>query len=434
MKTVIMAGGKGTRIASIAGDLPKPMLSIAGKPVLEREICCLRDQGYRNIIITIGHLGNKIIDYFEDGAKFGVSIEYYVEEQPMGNAGALFKIAGSLDEDSDDSFLLLNGDSIFDVDFGRMVDFHRRNDALATILVHPNSHPYDSGLVITDDSGKVKSWLTKEDERPLYYENLVNSGVHVISKQLLCNVTTTLSQKDKVDLDRDILRPTIQSGRIYAYKSTEYVKDMGTPERYDTVCFDYTKGVVEARNLRNKQKAIFIDRDGTINKYKGFISNIDDFELIDGVSEAIGRINSSAYLTIVVTNQPVVARGELSFKGLKEIHNKMETLLGREAAYIDDLFFCPHHPDSGFMGEIKELKFDCDCRKPKPGMLLKAAAKYNISLVDSWMIGDSVNDILAGKAAGCKTAYIGDRHDCGDIVPDYSGKDLREIVFGIIKD
>ncbi|MBQ7487684.1 MAG: HAD-IIIA family hydrolase, partial [Clostridia bacterium] len=130
-------------------------------------------------------------------------------------------------------------------------------------------------------------------------------------------------------------------------------------------------------------------------------------ELLPGATSAIRRINESGYLAIVATNQPVIARGEVTTRGLQTIHNKMETLLGREKAYIDALYYCPHHPDKGFPGEIPSLKIECQCRKPKPGMLLTAASDFNVDLSQSWMIGDSKADILAGIAAGCRTALIG---------------------------
>jgi D-glycero-D-manno-heptose 1,7-bisphosphate phosphatase len=211
----------------------------------------------------------------------------------------------------------------------------------------------------------------------------------------------------KVDLDRQILKPLCGTGKMFCYDSPEYVKDMGTPDRYEAVSRDFAAGRVRARNLQQKQKAIFLDRDGTINKYVGFLRNIDDFELLPGVAEAIKRINAFGYLAIVVTNQPVIARGEVTVPQLQEIHNKMETLLGAEGAYLDAIYYCPHHPHKGYEGEIPELKIDCDCRKPKPGMLLKAAEVFNIDLSNSWMVGDGENDIKAGKAAGCKTALIG---------------------------
>lgn len=424
MKVVIMAGGKGTRISSVASDIPKPMIKIEGIPVLEREIECLKEQGFDDLLITVSHLGKIIMDYFGDGSgnspvtgqPFGVHIEYYFENEPLGNAGALFKIKDKLTED----FLLLNADAMFDVDFSRFVEYHKQHGGLVTLFTHPNSHPYDSGLIIADKNGAVEKWLAKEDERPLYYRNRVNAGLHVINPEIfaLSGIDAEVVGKIggdgksvKVDLDRQLLKPLAGTGKMFCYDSPEYVKDMGTPDRYYSVCADYREGRVTGKNLKNKQKAIFLDRDGTINKYVGFLRNIDDFELIDGVAEAIRKINESGYLAIVVTNQPVIARGEVSFDELEEIHNKMETLLGKEGAYLDAIYYCPHHPHKGYEGERPELKIDCDCRKPKPGMLLKAAEDFNIDLSQSWMIGDGQNDVVAGINAGCKTVLIGDSNE-----------------------
>lgn len=407
MKTVIMAGGKGTRISSMARDIPKPMIKIENMPVLEREIECLREQGFTDLIITVSHLGHIIMNYFGDGSgispitgkPFGVHIEYYVEEVPLGNAGALYRLKDQLTED----FLLLNADAIFDVDFNRFVAYHKAKGGLVTLFTHPNSHPYDSGLIIATENGAVEKWLTKEEKRPQWYRNRVNAGLHVISPKVL----ETEIDTPKIDLDRQLLKPIAGTGKMFCYDSPEYVKDIGTPDRYELVCRDFREKRIQTKNLKYKQKAVFLDRDGTINKYVGFLRNIDDFELLPGVADAIKKINVSGYLAIVVTNQPVIARGEVSFKELEQIHNKMETLLGASGAYLDSIYFCPHHPHKGYKGERPELKFDCECRKPKPGMLLKAAEDFNIDLSQSWMIGDEENDIKAGIAAGCHTALIG---------------------------
>ena len=413
MKVVIMAGGKGTRIASIKSDVPKPMIEICGKPILEWQIENLKANGLTDITLVIGHLGHVIKEYFGNGGKFGVNISYFVEESPLGTAGALFKMP-ELTED----FLLLCGDVMIDVDFHRFIAFHQKNRAWASLMAHPNGHPYDSSLLVTEilppqeegglpfDTHRVVKWMNKEDER-LYYKNRVNAGIEIISPQLLAETMRNYTprhpeQPDKIDLDRDVLKPNIANGKIFAYDTSEYIKDMGTPDRYYEVEKDISNGKVKARNLSQKQKAIFLDRDGTINKYVGFLSRPEDFELLPGVAEAIRMINHSHYLCIVVSNQPVIARGECTFEELQAIHDKMETLLGHEGAFIDAIYYCPHHPDKGFEGERPAYKFDCDCRKPKPGLLLQAAKDWNIDLSKSYMIGDSERDVEAGQHAGCK--------------------------------
>ncbi len=434
MKTVIMAGGRGTRISSVASDIPKPMIKIEGKPVLEHEIECLRDQGFTDLIITVSHLGSVIMDYFGDGSRFGVSIHYFNEEIPLGNAGALYKLRNELDGD----FLLLNADSIFDVDFNRFVDYHRAHGGLVTLFTHPNSHPYDSGVLIADENCVVKQWLTKEDIRPQWYRNRVNAGLHVVNSSVLdmagidSEIVGTVGSDGKVikvDLDRQILKPLCGTGKMICYDSPEYVKDMGTPDRYKTVCLDFLAGRVKAKNLKQKQKAVFLDRDGTINKYVGFLRDINEFELLPGVAEAVKQINAFGYLAIVITNQPVIARGEVTVPELQLIHDKMETLLGAEGAYLDAVYYCPHHPHRGYPGEVEALKIDCDCRKPKPGMLFRAAEDFNIDLSQSWMIGDDENDVKAGKAAGCRTALIGtESHD-----QDMTVTSLKQAVNQILK-
>lgn len=413
-----MAGGKGTRISALFPDIPKPLIPIKdkreiSKPVLEWEICSLRDQGFTEIILTVGYMADKIQSYFGDGSKLGVSIEYWVEDIPLGNAGALIKYRDQL---GTEPFLLLIADAMFDVDFKRMIAYHKENNALVTLFTHPNSHPYDSSILITDENNAVTSWLTKEDTRPEFYKNRVNAGLQVIDPIILDSsgidansvggVDEETGKVIKVDMDRQLLKPLCNTGSMYCYDSPEYCKDMGTPERFEQVSRDFQNGVVKAKNLSQPQKALFIDRDGTINKYVGFLRKPEELELCEGAAEAIKRINESGYLAIVVTNQPVIARGEVTIEGLKEIHNKLETLLGLQGAYIDGLYYCPHHPDKGFEGEVVELKIDCDCRKPKPGMVMKANKDFNIDLNSSWFIGDSKRDIECGKNAGCKTILL----------------------------
>ena len=412
MKTVIMAGGRGKRAEAIAHNIPKPMIPVQGKPILEHQIERLRENGLCDITLVIGHLGQQIRDYFGDGASFGCAISYFTETEPLGTAGALYQMEGLSGD-----FLVLNGDIIFDVDFSRMIAFHREKKAFATLAVHPNSHPFDSALIITGGDNRVSGWLNKEDERG-WYKNQVNAGIHILSSQLLASCPRP---RDKVDLDRDLLKPSIGGGRIFAYPTPEYIKDMGTPERYAQVSADIEKGIVTRKNLSVRQRCVFLDRDGTINKLRDFITRPEDFELLDGAAAGIKTINTLGCLAIVITNQPVIARGETSPETLELIHRKMETDLGKSGAYIDDLFYCPHHPDRGFPGERPEYKIECGCRKPKPGLILRAAEKYNIDLSNSFMAGDDLRDLQAGINAGCKPVFLD------------GGREIEEPAAGFIK-
>ncbi len=397
MHAVIMAGGKGTRLNSVSTEIPKPMFKILGKPILQYQIESLKKSGINEITLVVGYLKDIIIEYFGDGHDFNVKINYIEETEPLGTAGALYYL-----KDEKEDFILLFGDLILDIDFNRFMVFHKKHKSEITLFGHPNSHPFDSDIIERDNSNKVIKIHKKNILRDFYYCNFVNAGIYCINPKAI----KYINSPHKIDLEKELISEKIKEGKVYAYKSTEYVKDMGTPDRLVSVTEDLQNNIVSGRNLNYTQKAIFLDRDGTINKYIGFLRDINKFELINGVSRAIAKINKSPYLAIIATNQPVIARGEVSFEQINEIHKKMETELGKFGAYIDDIYFCPHHPDKGYKGEISELKIECNCRKPKIGMIKDAVNKYNIDLSKSWYIGDTTVDIQTGKNAGMKTILV----------------------------
>jgi len=431
MQAVIMAGGKGTRLASLTkGELPKPMVPVLGKPLLLWQVEQLKQYGVAHVTMIIGYLGNKIREYFGDGSSFGIRVDYIEEKEPLGTAGSFYYLKEKI---SDPYFLLVFGDLFFDVDFSRMENFHREHGAAVTLFAHPNSHPFDSDLVRTDKDGRVTSFDSKNNVRDYWYDNLVNAGIYILSREICDKVPSPV----KTDFEKEILMPMAAKGEaVYAYRSPEYVKDVGTVDRIEKTTADIRSGFIASRNLKNRQKAIFLDRDGVINVYKGFLKRAEELELYPDAAAAISLINSSEYLAIVTTNQPVIARGECTPEELENIFDKMKTLLGKEHAYVDDIFFCPHHPDRGFPGERTEYKIDCDCRKPKTGMLKRAAQKYNIDLSKSWVVGDSTTDVEFGKRGGCRTALVltGEAGKDGkfDAVPDMTGGSLTEAVKGII--
>ena len=429
MTAVIMAGGKGTRLSRYTTEIPKPMIKIASKPVLEYQIEEFKKNDVTDIIITVGYLKDAIERYFGDGSKFGVNIRYIEEELPLGSGGSFAYLKGKVS----DTFIAVYGDVLFSVDIRRILEFHRTKNADITLAVHPNSHPYDSDLVISDQNGLVEEFNKKNSDRSeSYYHNMVNAGFFIIDAKTL----GYFREIKRYDLEKDFISYWINKKSVFAYHTTEYIKDMGTYDRLDSVENDVVRGIISRRNLSNKQKCIFLDRDGTLNVLKGFITDPDQIELEDSVSEAVKLINDSGYLAIVITNQPVIARGLCDFSDLEHINEKIEMLLGENGAYIDDLFFCPHHPDAGYPGERKEYKIKCKCRKPGIELIEKAADKYNIDIKQSWMVGDSTMDIQTGINAGMHTVLLETGESGKDgkykAVQDYKAANLFEAVKHIL--
>lgn len=406
MQVVILAGGRGTRLGEHAHDIPKPMVTIGGRPNLEHQVMLAKRYGFTNVLFLVSHLADRIRAYFGDGRQFGVDISYSIEEPPLGTAGALRHAASQLDE----RFLLLYGDIFVECDLGCLWEDHADNRPMATLVVHPNDHPYDSDLIETDAEGWVSTIHPKSRPEDQYLPNLVNAAVSVIERDIL----KWIPPDSHLDLAIDTFRGLAGHRLLRAYRSAEYFKDFGTPNRLAQVRRDFEMGKTARLSRSSRRPAVFVDRDGVINKEVSHLSDPAEMELIPGAAEGIRRLNEAGYLVVVVTNQPVVARGECSLNTLRLIHNKMETLLGRERAWVDALYFCPHHPEKGFPYEIPELKIDCSCRKPKTGMFEQAIADWDISLRESFVVGDSRRDVIAAHRLGIPAIGVKSGHGCSD--------------------
>jgi len=303
-------------------------------------------------------------------------------------------------------------------------------------MVHPNNHPNDSDLVEIDDNFRILAIHPYPHPENTYLPNLVNAALYVIKKKTLKDV---VPKTGKFDLAKHTFPSLINIGsNIFGYISQEYIKDMGTPERLDKVERDIAFGLPEKLSSRHLRTAIFLDRDGTINEEVNHLSKPDQLKLISGVTEAILKINRSGLLTIGITNQPVIARGDVTWEGLKKIHAKLDYDLGLNNAYLDKIYICPHHPDKGFSGEIVDLKVKCNCRKPKTGLIDKAVQELQINRKTSWFIGDSTSDIMAGKNAGLHTVLVRTGHAGNDakysVKPDFIFPDLSGAIDWIIQD
>jgi D,D-heptose 1,7-bisphosphate phosphatase len=400
-EVVILAGGFGRRLAEVIGDnTPKPMALIDGKPLLEYQVDLCVEHGFNQILILLHYRPEAVMNYFGTGESFGADIRYSIESVPRGTAGAIFDSLALVA----DSFLVIYGDTFLDVNLRKFFNAKASVDAVLTFC-HPNSHPFDSDLLTLDANGKVEKVFRPSTSGDQYYRNLVNAALYVMDKEAILKYVSAVGQ---MDISSELFPSLITRGEfIQAYISPEYIKDMGTPQRYQVVNRQVQEGIPLRLSDKGKRRCVFLDRDGVINLEVGHLSNVNDFELLEDVSKAIGSLNDAGYLVICVTNQPVVARGELTEDGLSLIHMKMEAELGKEGAYLDHIYHCPHHPDSGFPGEITQLKMQCECRKPNPGMLLQAIEDFGIDPSVSWLIGDHMRDIVAGKAVGAKTILVG---------------------------
>jgi D,D-heptose 1,7-bisphosphate phosphatase len=428
MQAVILAGGRGTRLGDMTREIPKPMLLLEKKPLLHHQVDLLIKYGIRDIIILVNYLKEPIMNYFRDGSAFDARIRYFEETTPLGTVGGIKEIEDWLTGD----FLVLYGDVMINMDLARLIAFHQLKYSQCTLVLHPNDHPYDSDLVETDTKNRVVAFHPKPHDPGETYHNLVNAGAYVLSPKIF----PFLEKGKKADFGRDIFPLIFNQLSMFGYRTTEYLKDMGTPERLDKVRHDLESGRIRKSSYEYSQKAIFLDRDGVLNVERSYISKPEELELYDFTAAAIRKINQSGYLSIVVTNQSAVARNLCTEEDVRSIHRSMETTLGHDKAWLDGIYYCPHHPDKGFPEENPKYKIDCDCRKPRTGMFRKAAEDFNISTGDSFMIGDSERDIQAGINAGCVT--LGVRTGYGikktGVLPDYMFKNLAEAVDFIVDD
>ncbi|HLO57543.1 MAG TPA: HAD-IIIA family hydrolase [Bacteroidales bacterium] len=420
MKAVILAGGKGTRLGEFTREIPKPMIPIGNKPLLHHQVDLLVQNGITDIIILVNYLKDPIMSYFSDGSSFGARITYYEEKEPLGTTGGIREIEHLLTED----YLVLYGDVMVNMDITRLINFHSQRKSECTLVLHPNDHPFDSDLVETDPTDRVIAFHPKPHNKGEWYHNLVNAGVYVFSPA----IHSYIEKGKKADFGKDIFPSAFGNLAMFGYHTTEYLKDMGTPDRLQKVNKDLESGKIERSSYRHLQPAVFLDRDGVINTERSYISKPEELEIYDFTAPAIRKINQAGYVSVVVTNQSAIARNLCTEEDVHTIHKKLETVLGDQGAWLDAIYYCPHHPDKGFPEENPVYKIECDCRKPATGMFKKAIEKFSIDPTISYMIGDSERDIQAGFNAGCIT--IGVRTGYGirktKLIPDYMFNDLKE--------
>jgi|SaaInlStandDraft_1057018.scaffolds.fasta_scaffold06828_5 histidinol-phosphate phosphatase family protein len=421
---IILAGGKGTRLANVLNGKPKPLVEIGGIPLLKHQVDLLIKFNINNIYLLVNYKANLIKKYLED--EYNNNINFIILEDgahALGTGGSIIKHLTSFS----DRFLVLYGDTFLNIDFDKFYKFHQLKKSDLTLFTHPNSHPYDSDIVVADSFDQVIGISGYPHDENFYSANLVNAALYIVEKKIL----ESLPKLDKkiIDFAKDLIPLYLKLDKnVYSYKSIEYIKDCGTEDRLNNVEEYYSKYYNNIYDENNLTPSIFIDRDGTIIKNVDHLNSINQIKFLKNSLQAIKKFNLNNFLVSIVTNQPVLARGELSEQGLKDIHNYIEWEAGKEGAYFDEILYCPHHPHSGFEGEVIDLKIICNCRKPKTGMIQEFSRKYNIDKKESWFIGDSTADIKCGNDFGVNTILLETGFSGKDnkflTEPDYIFKDL----------
>lgn len=395
-QAVIVCGGLGTRLSAEDINVPKCLIDIGGKSVLQHQIESLSTAGYTQALLLLGSQAVKITDYLVSmPVPLGFEIAVRRESVRLGTGGAIVNALDLLD----DRFLVIYGDIFVDLDFSQIARSLDEGIELS-ILTRPSNHMFDSNLVTMDVYGLVTNFKMKPHGEHAVLRNRAITGIYAVRRSCI----TALSEKftANFDFDSEGLPYLLSEGfRIGQTANPGIVCDIGTSDR-----------ILLAREILSKQDGkkfrptIYLDRDGVINRPAGHISDPESFEIYPDVPKAIYDLRVIGYRVVVVTNQPGIARGDFTWEQLEALHAQLDKVLESNNTYVDQIYVCPHHPDKGYQGEISEFKIACDCRKPKPGMILRAISDFPTKADESWMVGDSIADKGAADQAGVHFAAI----------------------------
>ena len=384
---IVLAGGRGTRSAD--PSQAKLAQVIGGKTLMHRHLDLLAGTQITEVLVVAGHLGDQVqelCDTFDHG---GVSVRVIQEDEQRGTVAALLLAA---DDTEADEFLVILGDILMSFPVDTFINDWRASCKEVACIVHPSTHPEDSDAAFPSYDGRVIVVAKSEPRDGI--PNMSSTGLFAITREGLARYATC------PDVGSDVLPAAAVANDLFAYVSSHYFKDTGTQQRLAAAASDVASGAFARRGRLTPRLALFLDRDGVLNAVQPEVYASRDYRLLPGVAAAISRANSAGLPVIVVTNQPGIAKGLMTYQGHEEIRAELDRQLGAAGAFVDDYFYCPHHPDAGFEGEVPDLKIPCDCRKPAPGMVLAAARKHHLDLAASVMVGDTWRDQELAASTG----------------------------------
>jgi mannose-1-phosphate guanylyltransferase/phosphomannomutase len=365
---------------------------------MEWHLRLLAESDVHDCVVVAGYLGLQVQELCDSLASPSVNIRVIHEQEQRGTMAALTLAA---QESRADRFLVILGDILMSFPVDHMLGAWRSSGADVAVAVHPSTHPEDSDAAFCRFDGTV-TVVPKAQPRDLV-PNMSSAGLFAITRAGLQRYGHLR------DFGSDVLPAAAKDGELFTYVSSHYYKDTGTPARLETAIADINSGAFACRGQVEPRPALFLDRDGVINPSVPEFYGPENYVLNDRVAQAIRTANITGVPVIVLTNQPHIAKGLMTFDDHERVRARMDRLLAENGAFVDDYFYCPHHPESGFEGEIPELKTACDCRKPAVGLATIAAERHLLDLARSVMVGDTHRDREMARAAGMVYVHVGER-------------------------
>lgn len=397
-QAVILAGGRGTRLGDLTKDTPKAMILINGKPFLEYLICMLKENGIEEIILLLGYLPDKITNYFQDGSKFGIKIRYSIGEVNFDTGKRLKNAENMLNS----IFLLMYCDNYWPLNLGKIMEKYEGCKTTAMVTVYRNQKGLTKNNMYIEN-GLVKKYDKSRIDKDL---NCVDIGFIVMKREVVEDIPEA-----NVSLEADIYPLLIKQGQMAAYQTDQRHYTIGTPEK-----LKLTEEFLKPKNI------VLLDRDGVINEKPpkaDYVKKWSEFKFLPNSIKGLRLLSDNGYKIIIITNQPGVSRGIMKIKDLEYINKMLTEKTKKEGGCITALYMCLHGWNE-----------DCNCRKPKPGLLFQASDEHRFDLTKTFFIGDDERDLLAGHSAGCKniliTNGVKDDIDKMKIKPDFAFKDLYE--------
>ncbi|WP_425398128.1 HAD-IIIA family hydrolase [Aeoliella sp.] len=387
-KALILAAGKGTRLRPITDRTPKCLVPVHDRPLLEYWIEKLEAAGIQDALINTHHLRDQVVEFIHSmNARGSVQIRELYEPELLGSAGTVSATRSWFE--GAQHCLIIYADNLSSIDLGEFLQFHQsHSDPFSMALFHSAS-PRSCGIAECDEVGRIIAFEEKP-EHPT--SDLANAGVYVLN----ADAFQEIAESNAFDLGHDVLPKFV--GRMRGWTIDGYHRDIGTLDSLAAAHAESTRQNILAANPGAKapSAAVFLDRDGTLIRHVHHLTSPDDVELLPGAAEAIAAFQQAGFKCIVVTNQSVIGRGLIDASGLTKVHDEINRQLAMHELKIDGWYHCPFAPQVTDPRVIEH--FD---RKPGPGMLFRAARQLNLEISSSWMIGDTVSDVLAGQNAGC---------------------------------